>query len=93
MWAFTDTILGTVERAFLSAPMMTDEPAEVFRDEFGYTGDDLLNGDQPAFVLASTILSDDEPRELGIEKLRGRGRLDAALAAVEKSRAAEGRGY
>jgi hypothetical protein len=37
---------------------------EVFLDEAGYTGPDLINRDQPAFVLASTILDADRCRAL-----------------------------
>jgi len=37
---------------------------DIFLDESGYTGDDLLNGDQPIFTLASTILSDEEARDM-----------------------------
>jgi hypothetical protein len=33
---------------------------EVFLDEAGYTGPDLINRDQPAFVLASTVLTADD---------------------------------
>lgn len=46
------------------APIATQAPLEVFLDESGYTGDDLLNADQPVFVLASTILSDEEAATL-----------------------------
>ncbi len=46
---------------------MTDEHAgitEIFLDEAGYTGPDLVNRDQPVFVLASTIIDAVEAREL-----------------------------
>jgi hypothetical protein len=33
---------------------------EVFLDEAGYTGPDLINRDQPAFVLAGTVLTADD---------------------------------
>ena len=39
-------------------------PVVISLDEAGYTGDDLLNGDQPVFVLASTSLTDDDAGEL-----------------------------
>ena len=54
-------LLGTGEEAngfSLSAA------ADAFFDESGYTGDDLLNPDQPAFVLAATTLSDKEAAAL-----------------------------
>lgn len=37
---------------------------EVFLDEAGYTGPDLINRDQPVFVLASTVLTADQSRAL-----------------------------
>ena len=37
---------------------------KLFLDESGYTGEDLINVDQPWFVLASTILGDDEAKAL-----------------------------
>src|SRR6266851_1180784 len=33
---------------------------DVYLDESGYTGDDLMNADQPIFVLASAALPADE---------------------------------
>ena len=44
---------------------------EVFFDESGYTGDDLLNGDQPVFVLASSDLSDVDARRFIKEYFNG----------------------
>jgi len=35
---------------------------EVYLDEAGYTGPDLANQEQPVFVLASTVLSEDEAK-------------------------------
>jgi hypothetical protein len=42
------------------------EPGEldIFLDETGYAGQDILNLDQPVYALASTNLSDDRAREL-----------------------------
>lgn len=36
----------------------------IFLDECGYTGDDLINADQPVFVLASNNLQEDEASQL-----------------------------
>jgi len=36
----------------------------MFLDEAGYTGPDLVNRDQPIFVLASTIIEEQEARDL-----------------------------
>lgn len=36
----------------------------IFLDESGYTGDDLLNVEQPYFVIASSIIGDDEALDL-----------------------------
>lgn len=36
----------------------------VYLDESGYTGEDLLNPEQPIFVVASTTLMDDEAKSL-----------------------------
>jgi hypothetical protein len=59
---------------------------DVFLDEAGYTGPDLVNADQPVFVLASTVLSADQATEL----------LDASFGAkrereVKHSRLARSR--
>src|SRR5271155_1216690 len=37
---------------------------DVFIDEAGYTGPDLINTDQPMFILASTIVAADDARAL-----------------------------
>lgn len=37
---------------------------EVFLDESGYTGEDLMNPSQPVFVLASTVLSQEVCKEI-----------------------------
>jgi hypothetical protein len=37
---------------------------DVFIDEAGYTGPDLINADQPMFILASTIVGADDARAL-----------------------------
>ena len=37
---------------------------DLFMDEAGYTGPDLVNRDQPVFVLASTVLTEAEARDL-----------------------------
>jgi Protein of unknown function (DUF3800) len=37
---------------------------DLFMDEAGYTGPDLVNRDQPVFVLASTVLTDGEAQDL-----------------------------
>lgn len=44
-----------------------DPPLELFLDEAGYTGPDLVNRDQPIFVLASTIIDEQEARDLLVE--------------------------
>lgn len=36
---------------------------KLFLDESGYTGEDLINKDQPVFVLASNVLTDEECQE------------------------------
>lgn len=46
---------------------MTDErmeSTELFLDEAGYTGPDLVNQQQPVFVLASTVIEEAEARRL-----------------------------
>lgn len=44
---------------------------KIFLDESGYTGEDLINADQPWFVLASTILTDEEARSLSRDIFKG----------------------
>jgi hypothetical protein len=35
---------------------------DVFLDEAGYTGPDLINAEQPMYILASTIIDEKEAR-------------------------------
>jgi uncharacterized protein DUF3800 len=44
---------------------------KVFFDESGYTGEDLINKDQPVFVLASTILDDSEAKVIVQDIFKG----------------------
>jgi hypothetical protein len=44
---------------------------KIFMDESGYTGEDLLNNNQPIFVLCSTILGDDIGLEIFNEFFKG----------------------
>ena len=37
---------------------------DLFMDEAGYTGPDLVNQDQPLFVLASIVLTEADTRDL-----------------------------
>jgi uncharacterized protein DUF3800 len=71
---------------------------DVFLDESGYTGPDLMNRDQPVFVLASTVIGHGEAstilrecfgnaqKELKYTKLsrsrHGRNQILAFLAAL-----------
>ncbi|MDQ4087193.1 MAG: DUF3800 domain-containing protein [Pseudomonadota bacterium] len=43
---------------------MTHTTTTIFFDESGFTGDDLLNPEQPYFCVASSIIPDDEARDL-----------------------------
>lgn len=36
----------------------------IYLDESGYTGDDLINAEQPYFVIASSVVGDDEARAI-----------------------------
>jgi hypothetical protein len=62
----------------------------VFLDEAGYTGPDLINRDQPAFVLASTVLPADDCRAM-LDEHFGYGRdgeiKHARLAKTKRGRA------
>ena len=44
--------------------MTAFEPVRIWFDESGFTGEDLVNPNQPYFALASTIIADDEAGDL-----------------------------
>jgi hypothetical protein len=61
----------------------------VFLDESGFTGEDLLNEAQPVFVLASTVLSEEESRRIHgnfFADVRARELKHSTLAKTAKGR-------
>src|SRR4051812_12885129 len=64
---------------------------DLFLDEAGYTGPDLVNLDQPVFVLASTVLTDAAAQELVAASFRnqddGRELKHSRLSRTRKWRA------
>ena len=61
---------------------------DLFLDEAGYTGSDLINRDQPMFILASTVIEECEARAL-LDSAFGRPRNEVKYS--KKSRSSQGR--
>jgi hypothetical protein len=57
---------------------------EIFLDEAGYTGPDLVNRDQPVFILASTNVSEAEARSL-LTSCFGARKGEVKFASLAKS--------
>jgi hypothetical protein len=60
----------------------------LFLDEAGYTGADLINRDQPMFILASTVIEESEARAQ-LESAFGLSRYEVKYS--KKSRSSQGR--
>jgi hypothetical protein len=61
---------------------------DLFLDEAGYTGSDLINRDQPMFILGSTVIEEREARAL-LESVFGRSPKEVKYS--KKSRSSQGR--
>jgi len=61
---------------------------DIFLDEAGYTGSDLINREQPMFILASTVIEEREARAR-LESAFGRSRYEVKYS--KKSRSSQGR--
>ncbi|HKW61910.1 MAG TPA: DUF3800 domain-containing protein [Candidatus Acidoferrum sp.] len=58
---------------------------ELFLDESGYTGPDLVNNDQPVFTLASTVVDETEARALLDSSFGVRQAAEVKFANLVKS--------
>jgi hypothetical protein len=63
---------------------MSMTTTELFLDEAGYTGPDLINQEQPVFTLASTIFSETEARSL-LDSCFGKRQGELKYSRVVKS--------
>jgi hypothetical protein len=69
-------------------PLEIEAFVELFLDESGYTGSDLINRDQLMFILASTVIEDSEARRILSSSF---GPLKAEVKYSKKVKSAQGR--